>query len=52
MKKKILIGAFAALALGAGAVTAAHLSGNGFFGGLTKDNVESLASCELRDNDG
>lgn len=46
MKKKLFLGAALALALGAGAVTAAHLSGNGLFGGLAKDNVESLASCE------
>lgn len=47
MKKKLFLGAALALALGAGAVTAAHFSGNGLFGGLAKDDVESIAGCEV-----
>lgn len=47
MKRKIILGACAALFLGIGAVAASHLSGNGLFGGLAKDDVESLAECEV-----
>lgn len=47
MKRKIILGACAALFLGIGAVAASHLSGNGLFGGLAKEDVESLAECEV-----